>query len=103
MHGLETYVAFLPLCVLGARLDRDRDGLPVCFGGVVLFRVAAAVNFLTDLLVPAAPVVVLACGIAVPGFAPHTFWSDRGAAQEAQVVRRNIGQHPAERRENDKC
>ena len=39
---------------------------------MVLFRVAAAVYFLTDLLVAAAPVVVLACGIAVSGFAPHT-------------------------------
>jgi hypothetical protein len=39
---------------------------------VVLFRVAAVVYFLTDLLVPAAPVVVLACGIAVSGFAPYT-------------------------------
>jgi hypothetical protein len=30
------------------------------------------VYFLADLLVPAAPVVVLARGIAVPGFVPHT-------------------------------
>jgi hypothetical protein len=41
------------------------------FLGIILFRVAAAVNFLTDLLVPAAPVVVLASRIAVPRFAPH--------------------------------
>jgi hypothetical protein len=72
MHGLETDVTFLPLCVGHARLDRDRDGLLVFVVGVILFRVAAAVNFLADLLVPAAPVVVLACGIAVSGFAPHT-------------------------------
>jgi len=75
MDGLETDVAFPALRVLGARLDRDCDGLRVFFAGVVSLCVAAAVNFLTDLLVPAAPVVVLACGIAVPGFAPHTFWS----------------------------
>ena len=36
-----------------ARLDRDRDGLLVFFVGVILFRVAAAVYFLADLLVAA--------------------------------------------------
>jgi hypothetical protein len=71
MHGLETDVAFLPLCVVRALSDRLRDGLLVHFYGVVLFRVAAAVYFLADLLVPAAPVVVLACGVAVSRFAPH--------------------------------
>jgi hypothetical protein len=76
MRSLETDVAFLPLGVLGARLDRDHDGLLVLVVGVVLFRVAAAVNYFTDLLVPAAPVVVLAGGIAVPGFAPHTMRPD---------------------------
>ena len=44
--------------VLGARLDRDRDGLLVFFVGVVLLRVAAAVYFLTHLLVAAGPVVM---------------------------------------------
>ena len=39
-----------------ARLDRDRDGFFVFLVGVILFRVAAAVYFLTDLLVAAAPV-----------------------------------------------
>jgi len=43
-----------------ARLDRVRDGLLVFFVGVELFRVAVAVNFLADLLVAAAAVVVLA-------------------------------------------
>ena len=38
---------------------------------MVLFRVAAAVYFLADLLVPAAPVVVLACRVAISGLAPH--------------------------------
>jgi len=46
MCGLEADVAFLPLRVVRARLDRGRDGLLVSFVGVVLFRVAAAVNFL---------------------------------------------------------
>ena len=55
-----------------ARLDRDLHGLLIFVVGVVLFRVAAAVDLLADLLVPAAPVVVLACRIAVPGLAPHT-------------------------------
>ena len=72
MRGLETDVAFLALRVVRAFLDRDRDGLLIFCVSIVLFRVAAAVYFLTDLLVAAAPVVVLACGIAVSGFAPHT-------------------------------
>ena len=65
MHGLETDVAFLALCVLGARLDGLRDGLLVFFVGVVLFCVAAAVYLLADLLVAAAPVVMLASFVAV--------------------------------------
>jgi hypothetical protein len=65
MEGLRADVARLALRVLGARLDRDRDGLLVFFVGVVLFRVAAAVYFLTDLLVAAAPVVMLASGVAI--------------------------------------
>ena len=67
MDGLETNIAFLPLRVLRVRLDRDRDGLFVFFVGVILFRVAAAVYFLADLLVAAAPVVVLAIGITISG------------------------------------
>ena len=46
-------------------LDRDRDGLLVFFVGMVSFRVAAAVYFLTDLLVAAAPVVHLASFVAI--------------------------------------
>ena len=65
MDGLHTNIARLPLRVLGARLDRDGEGLLVFFVGVVLLRVAAAVYFLADLLVPAAPVVMLASGVAV--------------------------------------
>ena len=65
MDGLEADVAFLPLRVRGACLDRDREGLLEFFIGVVLLRVAAAVYFLTDLLVAAAPVVMLASGVAI--------------------------------------
>ena len=56
-----------PACFLvrRARLDRDRDGLLVFFVCIILFRVAAAVYFLTHLLVAAAPVVVLASLVTV--------------------------------------
>ena len=47
------------------RLDRDRDGLLVFFVGVVVFRVAAAMYFLADLLVAAAPVVHLASFVTI--------------------------------------
>ena len=72
MDGLRAYVACLTFCVRRAFVGRLRDGLLTFFVGVVLLRVAAAVYFLTDLLVAAAPVVVLASGVAVSGFAPHT-------------------------------
>ena len=65
LPGLETAVAFLPLRGVGARLDRDRDGFFVFFVGVVLLRVAPAVDSFTDLLVAAAPVVMLARGITI--------------------------------------
>ena len=48
-----------------ASIDRDRDGLLVFFVGVVLLRVAAAVYFLTHLLVAAAPVVMLAGRVTI--------------------------------------
>jgi len=79
MHGLEADVAFQALRVGRARLDRDRDGLLVFFVGVVLFRVAAAVDFLTHLLVAAAPVVVLASLVAVSRVASNA--SRRGVSQ----------------------
>ena len=56
---------------IGARLDRGRDGLLVFFVGVVLLRVAAAVYFLTHLLVAAAPVVMLASFVAVSRLASN--------------------------------
>ena len=64
-HGLAEIVES-GVGILGARLGRDRDGLLVFFVGVVLFRVAAAVNPFTNLLVAAAPVVMLASFVAVP-------------------------------------
>ena len=51
--------------ISSARLDRDGERLLVFFVGVVVFRVAAAVYLLTDLLVAAAPVVMLASGVAI--------------------------------------
>jgi hypothetical protein len=53
------------LRVAAASPNRDRDGLLVFFVGVVLFCVAAAVYLLADLLVAAAPVVMLASGVAI--------------------------------------
>ena len=83
VHDLDTFSSLDALN--RARLGGLRDGLLVLFVGVVLFRVAATVNYLADLLV-AAPVVVLAGRAAVHGFAPHTFrgvvgqWRGAGGA-----------------------
>ena len=71
VEGLRADVARLALRVLGAFRDRDRDGLLVFFVGVVLFRVAAAVYFLTHLLVAAAPVVMLASGPTISCVTPY--------------------------------
>ena len=81
--------ARLALRVVRARLDRDRDGLLVFFVCIILFRVAAAVYFLADLLVAAAPVVMLA------SWSQYLVWHlthrgalwASGAAQAAQFVR----------------
>ena len=72
LDALQADEARLALGVLGARLDRDLQSLLIFLVGVILFRVAAAVYFFADLLVPAAPVVVLAGGVAISRFAPHT-------------------------------
>ena len=58
-------IARLALRVLRARLDRNRDGFLVFFVRIILLCVAAAVYFLADLLVAAAPVVMLARGITI--------------------------------------
>ena len=60
--------ARLALRILGARLDRDSDGLLVFFVCIILFRVAASVYFFTHLLVAAAPVVQLASLVTVSQF-----------------------------------
>jgi hypothetical protein len=95
MHGLEADVAFLALGVVRARLDRDRDCFLTFFFRMILFRVAAAVNLLTDLHVAAASVIMLACGIAISRFAPHTprgvvgQWRGAGGAgrEQKHIVR----------------
>ena len=60
--------ARLALRVVRARLDGLCDSLLVLFVGIILFRVAAAVYPFTDLLVAAAPVVMLTSFVAVPRF-----------------------------------
>ena len=64
-------VARLALCVVGALLDRDRDGLFVFFVGVVLLGATAPLNPTTKRLVSAPlPVCSLAGLIAISGLAP---------------------------------
>jgi len=65
-------VARLPLRVVRARLDRLRDGLLVFFVCIILFCVAAAVDPFTNLLVAAAPVVMLASRIAIASVTSNT-------------------------------
>ena len=65
-------VARLALHVLGALLDSDRDGLLVFFVCIIRFCVAAAVYPFTNLLVAAAPVVMLASGITISCMASNT-------------------------------
>ena len=65
VDDVHTNIAPMSFHIGRARLDRLRDGLLVFFVGVIFFRVAAAVYFLTHLLVAAAPVVMLASGIAI--------------------------------------
>merc|ERR1719362_1587276 len=79
MESLRANVARLALRVVGALLDRDRDGLLVFFVGVVLFSVAAAVYPFTNLLVAAAPVVMLASRVTIAG--PTSNTSRRGVGQ----------------------
>ena len=63
--GLNQVVEGGVVGIVGARLDRDRDGLLVFFVCIILLRVAAAVYFLTHLLVAAAPVVHLASFVTI--------------------------------------
>jgi hypothetical protein len=71
VESLRADVARLALRVLGALLYRGRDGLFVFFVGVVLLCVAAAVYLLTDLLVAAAPVVMLASFVTISCMTAH--------------------------------
>ena len=72
MEGLGANEARLALRVLGARLDGLRESLLKFFVGVVVLRVAAAVDPFTNLLVAAAPVVMLASCITISGLASNT-------------------------------
>ena len=69
----------MALRVSRAFRDRDRDGLLVFFVCIILFCVAAAVYFLTHLLVAAAPVVVLARRVTISCMTAHA--SRRGVGQ----------------------
>ncbi len=83
VEGLRADVASLALRVVRARLDRDRDGLFVLFVGIILFCVAPAVYSLTNLLVAAAPVVMLASGVTIARLTPNTPRRDvLGATQD---------------------
>ena len=62
MHGLETYVAFLPLRIVRAFLDRDRDGLLVFGVSMVLLATASFFNLLAELVVAALFRVLLLAG-----------------------------------------
>ena len=86
MAGLDEESGLLALRVVRAFLDRGRDGLLVFFVGVVLFSVAAAVYLLANLLVAAAPVVMLASRVTIANFTAHASrrvvgqWSGAGGA-----------------------
>ena len=70
VDGLRADVARLTLRVLGARLDRGRDGLRVLFVRVVLLRAADTLDQFTGMFVSAALVLLLAFQIAVARFTP---------------------------------
>ena len=63
--------------------DRDRGGLLVFFVGVVFVGAAPSEYLLADLLVDAAPVVMLASRITISQLAPYAsrrFEGERGGA-----------------------
>ena len=60
-----------PLALQSVAVDRDRDGLLVFFVCIILFRVAAAVYPFTNLLVAAAPVVMLAGRVTIANFTAY--------------------------------
>jgi hypothetical protein len=74
MEGLRADVARLALRVVGALLDRDRDGLRVLRICVVLLSAACFFYWFTELVVPAfLPVLHLALGAAIAGAAAAAF------------------------------
>ena len=90
MDALQADVARLTFRVLGTRLDGLRDRLLIFFVGVVLFRVAAPVYFLTQLLVAAAPVVMLASFVTISCVASNT--SRRVALDVGPAIYSFLGQ-----------
>ena len=82
--------------VVRARLDGLRDGLLVFFVCIILLRVAAAVYFLTHLLVAAAPVVMLAGLVTIPNFTSNASrrvvgqWGGAGGACDEDPWRVHI-------------
>ena len=60
-----------PSCRPAARLDRLRDGLLVFFVGIILFCVAAAVNFLAHLACGRGASGMLASGTTISEFASN--------------------------------
>ena len=74
VQRLRADVARLPLGVLGAFLDRDRDGLRVSRIGIILFGTACLFYCFTELVVAALfPVLHLAFGPAVARAAAAAF------------------------------
>ena len=65
MQGLGADVARLPLRVVRAFLDRDRDGLRALLISIVLFGAAPELDLFAFFLVPCLPVQLLAVPIAV--------------------------------------
>ena len=78
MEGLRADEARLALGILGALLDRDRDGLRVPAICVVLLSAASFFYFLAELVMTALfPVLHLAFGAAVARAAAAAFLAQR--------------------------
>ena len=90
MDGLHADVARLPLRVVRALFDRDRDGLFVLLICVVLFRAACFFYLLTQVVVTTLfPVLLLAGCPAVARLAAAAFFPQvsGSVAQTAHCVR----------------
>ena len=76
MRGFETDVAFLALCVLGARHRRGRYSLRALLVGMILLGAASFLDLLAELVVAAlVPVLFLAFGPTVSCTAAAAFLS----------------------------